>query len=229
MSVIKASSSKKPVRKPAQENNDHAILFEDSTNSEDCSSLSYSGIATPTHTMSTGDWTEHQRSYTPKADPTETVPWPGQTYVIKERDTGRLITLADGIITLQSRPTDMGGWHWKVTESNGWLIISNRVSGARLDLDGCSRIYAADYNCKIPRGQFCARRHPEGGYLLLLREGRGLNKLAVVQDDKTLTTTSGDGTLWDFEEIQNYVPNYEPAKQNTSGAFMAFLEWLWSL
>ena len=61
---------------------------------------------------------------------TETVPWPGHTFLIKERESGKVMALLNGRLQLQEN--DMAGdrsSHWVCELARGWLVFRNPISG----------------------------------------------------------------------------------------------------
>ncbi|XXH04107.1 hypothetical protein Hte_010518 [Hypoxylon texense] len=121
------------------------------------------------------------------ADRTDTPPYPGGTFAIRQRGTGRLITLVDGILRMEYCLGEQGGWHWICEETNGWLTFRSPVSG--LYLGG------------VTTGQFCVRKHPEGGYVMLSRRDDELLRVHVGEDDYSLVRGNNMEMTWDFEEI----------------------------
>ncbi|RYO84891.1 hypothetical protein DL764_009257 [Monosporascus ibericus] len=90
------------------------------------------GDATPTHTALSDDESGgldpgFSKSFTAAAP--ETVPWPGNTFVIRERASGRAIMLVHGELRLSSWDCagDRGA-HWICEDKNGWLGFRNPVS-----------------------------------------------------------------------------------------------------
>lgn len=136
----------------------------------------------------------------PKDKHTETPPYAGSTYAIRDRKSGRLITLLNGSLQLENCTGEQGGWHWKCEEKQGWLGFRNPVSGTYMGHDTLGSFLAVVNHHKTHE-YFCARRHPEGGYLLLMRQGDELRKMAIGEDGHALVMTTGEGARWDFEKI----------------------------
>ncbi|KAI0853080.1 hypothetical protein F5Y00DRAFT_225373 [Daldinia vernicosa] len=168
--------------------------------SEYCQSTLDIGMATPTHTMSSTDRVEHSCScLIHKIETKDTPPFPDQTFAIRERNTGRYITLIEGKLRVRENVGDQGGWHWICVESQGWLGFRSPVSGTYLGHDGNESIWA-EYKHHDGQEFFCARKHPQGGYVLLTSHEDVLRKITVSNDFKLIETT-GDGTLWDFVKV----------------------------
>ena len=86
---------------------------------------------TPSHTVVSDDTVSLEPDKIPDpavASPTETVPLPGNTYIIRARDSGRAITLAHGQLKLAD--WDCAGdksFHWQCEERSGWFAFKNPV------------------------------------------------------------------------------------------------------
>lgn len=124
-------------------------------------------------------------------------PWPGNTFVIYNKETGLSITVVGGKLQVSPEFTLRGGYHWDCVEKNGWLGFRNCVSGRFIGHDSKGNFIA---NVSHHQGHeyFCARRHPEGGYILLMRHGDNMVKMAIGNDGKSLIETKNEGTRWEF-------------------------------
>ncbi|KAI1394472.1 uncharacterized protein F4822DRAFT_48506 [Hypoxylon trugodes] len=166
----------------------------------DNSSLA-SGITTPTRTMTIDDPTDARSSCeAQKYNVIEPAPYPGQTFIIREHNGNRLITLVEGEVRARENIGEQGGWHWVCVEQRGWLGFRNPVSSTYLGHDTQGAFWAK-YKHHIIHESFCARRHPNGGYVLLMRHDDELQKMAIGDDGCTLVETTGDGTPWDFIRV----------------------------
>ncbi|KAK5660293.1 hypothetical protein OQA88_12833 [Cercophora sp. LCS_1] len=101
----------------------------------------------------------------------DATPWPGQTYILLHLPTHRALCLSNGkpILVPPSPPTlpsHTGNWHWAVTETVGYLGLRNCASGTYLGRNFGGGIEAMAGHHRWWE-YFCARRHPEGGYVLL--------------------------------------------------------------
>ncbi|RYO82781.1 hypothetical protein DL766_009636 [Monosporascus sp. MC13-8B] len=137
------------------------------------------------------------------ASSAETVPWPGNTFVIRERATGRAIALVDGKLRLKDWDWDYAGdrgTHWVCELKDGWLGFRNPVSGTYIGHDD-----RGNFRATVSHHQaweyFCATRHPEGGYLLLKRHGDTLRKMAVDMGGDKFYETTDQGTIWEFLKL----------------------------
>ncbi|KAM0207089.1 hypothetical protein ACHAPA_004968 [Fusarium lateritium] len=145
------------------------------------------GASTPTHTTITEIPT----------DCTESVPYPGAVFIIRHRDSGKVITIINGELRLYKGFNPRGGFHWECIERDKWLGFRNCISGKYIGHDGRQKFIA-----KVDRHQtheyFALRPSPKGGYELLMRHGNELWGMAIGEDGSELVETKGDGALWDF-------------------------------
>ncbi|KAI1385863.1 uncharacterized protein F4822DRAFT_356346 [Hypoxylon trugodes] len=170
------------------------------------SGTSRSGF-TPATSETMGDNFRDNYSYTSECKTAtmlmrETVPWPGQTYIIREPSTRMQITLIDGELRLEDHKGDQGGYHWKCIETNGWLGFYNPSDMLHIGHDNRGNF--------IARAQqhdsweyFGTRAHPDGGYLLLMRHGNTLWKMTIGEDGRKLVETNEKekGTAWEFVKV----------------------------
>lgn len=133
------------------------------------------------------------------------VPWPGNTYIIRSVATWHVITLLDGQIVLAPPTSSRGSTHWRCVETKGWLGFRNPISSKFLGHDARGRLI-----CNADRQQgwenFAIRPKPEGGFVLLLQHFErlwhvgskvesGMERLAKIADG------AADGIVWEFVRI----------------------------
>ncbi|KAH7141356.1 hypothetical protein B0J13DRAFT_57589 [Dactylonectria estremocensis] len=148
------------------------------------------GCITPTHTNIT------EGGYDTLV--TEAVPGPDEIFIIRHRQSGMAITLADGQLQLCEGLNPPGGFHWRCVEKEGWLGFRNCVSGTYIGHDERKRFVARVSHHK-PHEYFCVRPHPKkGGYELLMRHGNELWRMDVSKDGKALVESKQEGATWDF-------------------------------
>ncbi|KAI1371185.1 hypothetical protein F4677DRAFT_316860 [Hypoxylon crocopeplum] len=156
---------------------------------------------TPTHTMATDDLND-RCSPPPSPSPSdkETVPWPGRTFIIKDPISGRQITLVRGELRLEYHTGDQGGYHWICVEKNGWLGFCDPVHNTYMGHDNrCG--FIAQFKHHKDHESFCARKHPDGGYLLLTQHRDGLRRMDIGEDGHKLVETKDEGTAWEFVRV----------------------------
>lgn len=165
---------------------------------------------TPPETIA-GDPMEDREQINDKP-PVCSVPWPGSTYMIRSRSpgtSGQLITLLKGEVVL-AQLGGRGSTHWDCIEKDGWLGFRNPVSGKLLGHDEPGWL-----RCIVDQHRdweyFCVRMKPDGGFVLLLRNGgraESLWKVGVkaekgkkAHEGKLAKIQKGDGIVWDFIKV----------------------------
>ncbi|KAF2450961.1 hypothetical protein P171DRAFT_427228 [Karstenula rhodostoma CBS 690.94] len=95
------------------------------------------------------------------------VPQPGKTFLIRERESGQLLTLLDGVVRLHPAGTPGSAFHWSCHERNGWMGFKNVAAGRWLGFDPSNTLQAT---ATAHQGweDFCVRFMPDGGYVLLM-------------------------------------------------------------
>lgn len=102
-----------------------------------------------------------------------------------------------------------GKWFWVCVEKPGWLDLRNPVSGTFLGHDSRGGIIAERKHHRDWE-YLCFRRHPSGGYTILVKhrdsywKGSVLGKAALGREDgRSLVETEeeGGGAQWEFEEV----------------------------
>lgn len=132
----------------------------------------------------------------------EVVPWPGNVYIIMEKGSDRALTVSERGLCLQS--VSQGGHapnnRWRCVEKNGYFGFYSVKSGVFIGHDMGFNIRALARN----HGNFelmTARRHPKGGYQLMLPHWwHTLMAITVTEDGSGLVTRKHGETLWEFLE-----------------------------
>ncbi|ESZ96644.1 hypothetical protein SBOR_3011 [Sclerotinia borealis F-4128] len=167
--------------------------YEDNTASIAETTSFTAGSNTPTHTAITED-------FFPPVASRDTVPHAGRTFMIRDRDHGRVIALKEGTLQVSPNIPRAGGCHWICIERDGWFGFRNSVSGQFFGHDGKGK-----FHCKVSHHRnhewFCTRAHPSGGHLLLMLHGDKFRQMKIGNDDTELVETDGEGTAWDFIEV----------------------------
>lgn len=145
------------------------------------------GANTPTDTIITGT----------SSDYTESVPYPGAVFVIRHRDSGKVITIINGELRLCEGLNSRGGFHWECIEKDKWLGFRNCVSGTLIGHNNRKK-FIAKVDSHQSYEYFALGPSPKGGYELLMRHGYELWSMAIGEDGSELVETKGDGALWDF-------------------------------
>lgn len=127
------------------------------------------------------------------------VPWAGEVFVISEESGDHTITVCNGTLRVCRGLNQFGGFFWECVENNGWLGFRNCISGKYMGRDDAGN-FVADAGDHTQHEWICARRHPDGGYVLLVRRGDDLLKMAIGDDGQGLVETRLEGTRWVFNK-----------------------------
>jgi hypothetical protein len=149
------------------------------------------GTTTPTHTVMTEILTDY----------TESVPYPGAQFIIRQRDTDKVITLVGGALKLADGLNPKGGYHWECIEKDRWLGFRNCVSGTIIGHNNGKKFVARAEKHQSYE-YISLRPSPQGGYELLTKHGHDeLWSMNVADDGEQLVETKGQGALWDFLKV----------------------------
>ncbi len=165
-------------------------------NEPDASSVLFS-VDTPPTTMTGYD-------ELPDDNPRRVIPTPGNTYMILERSSGRVITRTkEGLCVQDLSDGQNSNTRWFCIEKDNYLGFQDPKSGNYIGHDGNfrMRISARDF-----RGWECltTRDHPTGGYKLLVPYWSDKLRIIVVDEDgKGLVTREHGDTLWDFIRLSD--------------------------
>jgi hypothetical protein len=148
--------------------------------------------------------------------PTETTeqngPWNmevsnGKTYMIRHRDSGKVIMVVDGEVLVDADIDTKGGFRWHCEEISGWLAFREAVSGIYL-----SHEESDDEVRFVPEGKvfdlftrFQIRPH-RGGHYLLATEGSGMIRVGLYDNFVDETRLIGadsvaEAVVWEFVEL----------------------------
>ncbi|OHE91361.1 hypothetical protein CORC01_13338 [Colletotrichum orchidophilum] len=130
------------------------------------------------------------------------VPWPGKTFYIIERQSGKAITLVDDQpVLLDLRTTRDPSTVWLCVEKQGYFGFQNPSAGKFIGHGGKSDV--GTWSCELREWEsWTPRQHPEGGYQLLSPYwSHTLMVLCVAQDRINLCRRSHGTTLWEFIQV----------------------------
>lgn len=159
-------------------------------------------------TMSTASTTEGRLTPTHTAVPeaydprklVESIPAADCTFIIRHRETGRIIALVDGDLRLCDGNGIRDGFYWHCVRKDGWLGFRNSVSGTYIGRYNESKRYTASAKKHLSHEFFNLLPNRKGGYEFLTRHGDEQWSMAVAEDGATLVEVKGEGALWDFLE-----------------------------
>lgn len=138
---------------------------------------------------------------TPQATEAETVPCPGRSFLIRDPERGKSVAVVDGALQLHGiLPSDTTG-QWACFEENGWLGFRNRATGMVMGHNGRGGFHAKVTHHRAHEW-FQVRRHPEGGYLLLVKHRDHLWRMDVGPDGRTLVEKPEGGKRWEFVAVE---------------------------
>lgn len=133
-----------------------------------------------------------------------TPPWPGQSFIICDPKTNLVIALNNGNLGLSSQRTKgySEGIHWYCVENNEmWLGFYNSISGAYIGHNNRNQ-FIATARWHDAWEYFCAREHPDGGYLLLVKHWGGFLPMKVGEkNDLVVDVGRNGGTAWEFIRV----------------------------
>ncbi|KAK0643544.1 hypothetical protein B0T16DRAFT_459680 [Cercophora newfieldiana] len=136
-------------------------------------------------------------------------PWPSTThaYILLHLPSQRPLTLHNGkpiLSPLSDSSPPPGCPTWIISEEDGWLGLRNAASGKQLGRNWPGEVVAeADHH---KWWEFlCARRHPEGGYVLLIVNcvAHAMEKIGVADDGRSLALRKGEPARWEFIKVES--------------------------
>ncbi|KAI0419885.1 hypothetical protein F5X98DRAFT_334190 [Xylaria grammica] len=146
--------------------------------------------------------------------PYSSVPEPGRTYMIRDLDSERVLTVADGCLTLTLAPDvgSTGGWQWHCEEhTSGWLGFRNAVSGKYIGHNNRGAGYVAKAVRFRSWEYFVLRPRQLGGYNLCVKWGHELKFVGTNTDENkngnesmlklVHAPTSDLATRWEFIRV----------------------------
>ncbi|PQE05947.1 Actin cross-linking protein [Rutstroemia sp. NJR-2017a BBW] len=127
-------------------------------------------------------------------------PFAGLTFVIRDREKRRIITLSDGKLQMEDKVTGRGGIYWICGSINSWFVFRNSVSGAFIGRDGEGK-YVCSALAQTSDELFSPMPHPEGGYRLGTLQ-MNVGAMGIGKDGKELVEVDWkDGTAWEFVKV----------------------------
>lgn len=172
---------------------------------------------TPTHTSVAEDSTSDSSS----VDCPSTIsdmglfnasPWNGGLYIIRDPKSGLAIALKEGTLGLFPDVYYRGsGGRWRCVENDRlWLGFKNAVSGAYIGHNNRGG-FVAEAKSHDGWEWFCARQHPYGGYVLLVKHWSGFLPMKIGgKDNKELVVDAEreGGTAWEFIRVDTGLELY---------------------
>lgn len=131
----------------------------------------------------------------------DAVPWAGQTFVLVDKASGRVLSHTNGELHLEDNTSRKGCWHWLCVERDGWLGFRNTASGRYLGMNVWG-VLQAEVRHHQGWEYFSARQLPNGGYLL--QSTQTIWKLLTVgfnKDGILVANTGVEGIVWEFVKV----------------------------
>ncbi|KGO67110.1 Actin cross-linking [Penicillium italicum] len=167
------------------------------TEDERCDTPIYSSVCDGSTVSSTSGHLTTARS--------RNCPWKGRSFVIRDPNTGLVIGLQYGILRLVSEDSEHGcGIFWSCVESDEMLLgFQNMVSGTFIGHNNKGKLIAW---AKSHRDweSFCVREHPDGGYVLLVKQGSGFLPMRIDGGTQLVVSSDRDeGVAWEFTRVEH--------------------------
>ncbi|KAI1430885.1 hypothetical protein GGR50DRAFT_145452 [Xylaria sp. CBS 124048] len=168
------------------------------------STVTRNSILTPASTTTEKPNVETCPPYSAHGTTMGTVPEPGKTYMIRDLDTDKIITLDDGRLTLQAGPDHGAGWKWRCSENTqGWLAFREKASGRYLGRDDWGGYRAEVTHFK--KWEFINLRPvKKGGYhIMTMKNGWTLERMGLTDDGQRLVVVDNatKAARWEFIEV----------------------------
>ncbi|OTA98783.1 hypothetical protein M426DRAFT_28156 [Hypoxylon sp. CI-4A] len=157
------------------------------------------GVITPTNSSVTSEF--NNRTGSTITIYRESIPSPGNTYIIREPKSKLYITLIDGHIRLEKPLGDQGGYHWKCHDAHGWLAFSSPVSGGYIRYNPRTNTVTTVFSTPED-DRMITRIAADGNQVLLVRDREGLRYICMGSGEHdTLRGTTETGTPWEFVKV----------------------------
>ncbi|KAI3319884.1 hypothetical protein HD806DRAFT_508192 [Xylariaceae sp. AK1471] len=173
-------------------------------------------VGTPTHTTTSSFFEKFHDAAIPPSPMssstftinggTSSIPEPGGTYMIRDLESGKAITLVNGRLTLVLNAGTRGGWQWHCEEvDDGWVGFRDAVSGKYLGHDNkggfqvqASKLYSWE--------SFVLRPREAGGCNLWVKYGSKLKAMGIADKDEPFPTliqalSAKEAARWEFVKV----------------------------
>lgn len=130
-------------------------------------------------------------------DPSDAVPWPGNTYMIRDKDSEQVLGSSTRLFMQKpSRLENLQPYYWLCVETNGYFGFFNKFCNKYLSFRDDRIQTASEFG---PKEFFLLRRHPQGGYQLLVPASVDmLKQVAILNSNDTLVIRQHAGAIWEF-------------------------------
>lgn len=137
---------------------------------------------------------------------TKNCPWKGRSFIIRDPHTKLVIGLQKGYLRLVPENSGHGcGIYWLCVESDQMLLgFQNVVSGTFIGHKNNAVIFSALESLHGESESFCVRAHPDGGYVLLVKQACGFLPMQICMDRWLKVGTNKDeGVAWEFIRVKD--------------------------
>ncbi|RWA09539.1 hypothetical protein EKO27_g5553 [Xylaria grammica] len=134
------------------------------------------------------------------------VPEPGGTYMIRDAESGRVMAIVEGRLTLVRDLGTRGGWQWRCEElPDGWIGFWDLVHRKYLGRDKRGGFHA--YVSKMDSCEsFVLRPREAGGYNLRVKHWYTLRAMAIREDGESPKLVEAQSTeeaaRWEFVKVE---------------------------
>ncbi|KAI0975267.1 hypothetical protein F4678DRAFT_484945 [Xylaria arbuscula] len=126
-------------------------------------------------------------------------------YMIRDLDSGKVITLVDGRLTLVQDASTTGGWYWRCKERDGLFGFRDAISDNYI---GHNHQGGLDAQARLMRSSesFMIRGRKNGGYRLMVMNGTLLRPIAIVNEAGELprlieSPSPDEDAWWEFVKV----------------------------
>lgn len=156
---------------------------------------------TPTHTTE-HDVSLHNDSPSARESFTPRAPSEGKTYMIRHRDSGKVIGLKNGGLGLEDNSDPQVGCYWNCVRNLGWFGFCETSSANFLGRDG-NFAFRATEKLHLPWERFVVEAKGDRGCHLQSPHWFSLRWVGIGGDGRTLVdvTSSDHAAFWEFVEV----------------------------
>ncbi|KAL5408951.1 hypothetical protein PMIN03_006215 [Paraphaeosphaeria minitans] len=159
---------------------------------------------TTVYTPAPSEKTEYfkERTSADLQENTSSVPQPGKTFLVRERKSGLLLTLLDGVVSLHPAGNLGSAYHWSCHERKGWLGFKSVAAGRWLGHDLANTLQATAAHHQGSES-FCLRFMPKGGYVLLMKQWDQLWPVKKKQENgvQKAEAPTNHRLVWEFVAV----------------------------
>lgn len=130
----------------------------------------------------------------------DAIPWASQTFILVDTASGRVLSHTNGQLQLEDNTDRRGCWHWSCVEKDGWFGFCNTASGRYLGINFWGTLQA-EVTHHLGWECFATKRHPSGGYQLLVSVHGKLLTVGLNRDGSLVANADIKGIVWEFVKV----------------------------